>query len=172
MSVINMNEENNLAKTLDRKTEQMLKAIRGKGQAIEYKYKGPVTFGNFMSDKMLVIDVINRGIPYSYFNAIQELTPFRLEDWLRFLNISSKTLLRYKQNKQNFKPLQSEKIIEMAEVTHAGLEVFGNMEKFRLWLDTPSFALGSSRPIDLLKDSYGKELVLAELNNINYGILA
>jgi putative toxin-antitoxin system antitoxin component (TIGR02293 family) len=121
---------------------------------------------------MLVIDVIRQGIPYSYFNDIQDIAPFRSEDWSRLLNISSKTLLRYKQTRQKFKPLQSEKIIEMAEVTHTGLEVFGNMEKFRLWLDTPSFALGNSKPIDLLEDSYGKELVLTELNNINYGILA
>jgi putative toxin-antitoxin system antitoxin component (TIGR02293 family) len=121
---------------------------------------------------MLVIEVIRQGVPYSFFNDIMELAPFRLEDWLQLLNISSKTLTRYKLNKQKFRPIQSEKIIEMAEVTHAGLEVFGSMEKFRLWLDMPSFALGNSRPIDLLKDSYGKDLVLAELNNINYGILA
>lgn len=164
--------ESNLAKTLDRKTEVMLKAIRGNGKAVELKLKGRISFRTFISDKMLVIDVIRRGVPYSYFKDIQEIAPFRSEDWLSLLNISSKTLLRYKQNNQKFKPLQSEKIIEMAEVTHAGLDVFGNMEKFRLWLDTPSFALGNSRPLDLLKDSYGKELILTELNNINYGILA
>jgi putative toxin-antitoxin system antitoxin component (TIGR02293 family) len=164
--------ESNPAKILDRKTAVMLKAIQGNGKTVEFKLKGRVTFGTFISDKMLVIDVIRQGIPYSYFNDIQDIAPFRSEDWSRLLNISSKTLLRYKQTRQKFKPLQSEKIIEMAEVTHTGLEVFGNMEKFRLWLDTPSFALGNSKPIDLLEDSYGKELVLTELNNINYGILA
>jgi putative toxin-antitoxin system antitoxin component (TIGR02293 family) len=164
--------ESNQVKTLDRKTEVMLKAIHGNGKKVELKLKGRFSFRTFISDKMLVIDVIRRGVPYSYFNDIQGIAPFRSEDWSRLLNISSKTLLRYKQNNQKFKPLQSEKIIEMAEVTHAGLDVFGDMEKFRLWLDTPSFALGNSRPMDLLKDSYGKELILAELNNINYGILA
>ncbi len=164
--------EGSLAKILDRKTEVMLKAIRGNGKTVELKLKGRISFRTFISDKMLVIDVIRRGIPYSYFNDIQDIAPFSSEDWSRLLNISSKTLLRYKQNNQKFKPLQSEKIIEMAEVTHAGLDVFGNMEKFRLWLDTPSFALGNSKPMDLLKDSYGKELILTELNNINYGILA
>jgi putative toxin-antitoxin system antitoxin component (TIGR02293 family) len=164
--------ESNPAKILDRKTAVMLRAIQGNGKTVEFKLKGRVTFGTFISDKMLVIDVIRQGIPYSYFNDIQDIAPFRSEDWSRLLNISSKTLLRYKQTRQKFKPLQSEKIIEMAEVTHTGLEVFGNMEKFRLWLDTPSFALGNSKPIDLLEDSYGKELVLTELNNINYGILA
>jgi putative toxin-antitoxin system antitoxin component (TIGR02293 family) len=58
----------------------------------------------------------------------------------------------------------------MAEVTKVGTEVFGDLEKFRLWLDTPSFALGNIRPFDLLKDSDGKELVIRELTHINYGI--
>ncbi len=59
----------------------------------------------------------------------------------------------------------------MAEVTNVGKEVFGDMEKFKLWLDTPNFSLGNLKPMELLKDSYGKELVIGELTRINYGIL-
>lgn len=61
--------------------------------------------------------------------------------------------------------------VEMKEITSAGLEVFGEMAKFNLWLNTPNFALGSLKPKDLLKDSDGKELVLSELTRINDGIL-
>ncbi len=68
--------------------------------------------------------------------------------------------------------MHSEKIIEMAEVTQLGLEVFGSMEKLKLWLETPNFALGSLKPLELLKDSYGKEMVTEELTRINYGILS
>jgi putative toxin-antitoxin system antitoxin component (TIGR02293 family) len=58
----------------------------------------------------------------------------------------------------------------MAEVTNVGLDVFGDMKKFKLWLETPNFSLGDLKPMDLLKDSYGKELVISELTRINYGI--
>ena len=51
-----------------------------------------------------------------------------------------------------------------------GLDVFGNVEKLKLWLNTPSFALGKLKPIELLKDSYGKEMVISELHRMNYGI--
>lgn len=51
------------------------------------------------------------------------------------------------------------------------MEVFEDMDQFKLWLDTPNFSLGSLKPIELLKDSYGKELVIGELTRINYGIL-
>jgi putative toxin-antitoxin system antitoxin component (TIGR02293 family) len=80
---------------------------------------------------------------------------------------------RYKQSPDHlFKSIHTEKIIEMAEVTQLGLDVFGTMEKLNLWLHTPNFALGRHTPIELLKDSYGKEMVMTELTLIDYGILS
>src|SRR5205823_1299250 len=123
-------------------------------------------------NRMLIIQVIREGVPYSFFNLIQIYSPFSENDWANFLNLSTKTLQRYKQTSKQFKPIQSEKIMEMAEVTNVGLDVFGEPEKFKLWLDTPNFSLGKHKPIELLKDSYGKEMVIGELTRINHGILA
>jgi putative toxin-antitoxin system antitoxin component (TIGR02293 family) len=132
----------------------------------------PVTYNDFLEDKMLIISVIRAGIPYSLFELIQNYTPFSEADWANFLDISTKSLQRYRvASKHLFKPIHSEKIIEMAEVTKVGLDVFGDSEKLKLWLNTPNFALGRLKPIELLKDSYGKELVMSELTRINYGIL-
>lgn len=130
-----------------------------------------ITYSDFLENKMLMILVIRAGIPYSLFNLIQHFTPFTENNWADFLDISTKSLHRYKQTSKSFKPIQSEKIIEMAEVTQVGLDVFGDMEKFKLWLETPNFSLGNLKPMELLKDSYGKELVISELTRINYGIL-
>jgi uncharacterized protein (DUF2384 family) len=58
------------------------------------------------------------------------------------------------------------------EIAPLGKKIFGSMETFNLWLHTPSFALGSIKPIELLKDSYGKDLVINELHRIDYGIFA
>ena len=134
--------------------------------------KSGMTYSDFLDNKMLIILLIKQGVPYSLFNLIQDHSPFSEEDWVKFLNISTKSLQRYKQSAKDFKPIQSEKIIEMAEVTNAGLDVFGDMDKFKLWLDTPNFALGKLKPLDLLSDSYGKEMVMGELTRINHGILA
>lgn len=130
------------------------------------------TYADFLSNKMLMIFVIREGVPYSLFNLIQGHTPFTDDIWADFLDISKKSLHRYKQSSKSFKSIQSEKIIEVAEVTNVGLDVFGDMEKFKLWLETPNFSLGNLKPLELLKDSYGKELVISELTRINYGILS
>jgi putative toxin-antitoxin system antitoxin component (TIGR02293 family) len=131
-----------------------------------------VTYEKFLEDKMLIIVAIRKGIPYSLFDLIQNYTPFSENDWANFLDISTKSLQRYRSSPDHhFKPIHSEKIIEMAEVTKVGLDVFGNMEKLKLWLNTPNYALGKLKPKELLKDSYGKEMVMSELNRINHGIL-
>ncbi len=128
------------------------------------------TFERFLEDKVLMMQVIKMGVPYSFFEKIQLFTPFNENEWAGILDLSTKSLQRYKQADKTFRPLHSEKIIEMAEVTKVGLDLFQDMEKFRLWLETPSYALGSQKPGELLKDSYGKELVLGELIRINHGI--
>jgi putative toxin-antitoxin system antitoxin component (TIGR02293 family) len=158
-------------KKLDKKIAFLVKKAKAKKASLFMK-TDVSTFETFLSNRLLVINIIQQGVPYALFNIVQDYTPFEMEDWLIFLDISSKTLMRYKESEKTFRPIQSEKIIEMAEVTHTGLGVFGNMEKFKLWLNTPNFSLGKSKPMDLLKSSYGKDLVLAELTHINHGILA
>lgn len=132
-----------------------------------------LTYSNFFDDKMLLIQAIKYGIPYSLFAKIKEITPFSEEDWANYLNVSKKTLQRHSNDEDYiFKPIHTEKIFELAEVTQFGNEVFDSLQQFYLWLNTPSFALGNLKPAELLNDSYGKELVMAELNRIEHGIFA
>ncbi|MCK6602586.1 MAG: DUF2384 domain-containing protein [Bacteroidetes bacterium] len=132
-----------------------------------------ITYSDFLANKLLVILAIRNGIPFHLFSLIKDQTPFSETDWADLLNISVKSLQRYKQEADHcFKPAHSEKIIEIAEVTQAGLEVFGSVEKLSAWLGTPNFALAGMKPQDLLKDSYGKDLVLSELTRISHGIFA
>lgn len=130
-----------------------------------------VSYGLF-SNRFQIVQAIKSGISYSTFQKLMEELPFTLENWADFLGLSTKSLSRYKTDKTTFKSLQSEKIIELAEVSLAGLEVFDSKEHFTAWLNAPCFALGSSAPIDLLFNSYGKELVLNELKRMDNGIFA
>ena len=160
--------EENITNKLDKEISLFIKR-----SGIEKKVlnkKETISYSDFLSNKMLIILLIREGVPFSLFNVIQDYTPFSENDWADILEISTKSLQRYRQTSKQFKSLQSEKIIEMAEVTKAGLEVFEDMEKFKLWLNVPNFSLGNLAPMELLKDSYGKEMVLSELTRINHGI--
>ncbi len=132
-----------------------------------------LNYSNFFEDKMLIIQAIKQGIPYSLFSEIKQITPFTEDDWAKYLNVSKKTLQRHSNEEDYiFKSIHTEKIIELAEVTHFGNTIFDTQEQFYLWLNTPSYALGNLKPAELLNDSYGKELVVAELNRIEHGIFA
>lgn len=132
-----------------------------------------VPLTRFFSDRMMVVDVIRQGIPTSLFMSIKDLTPFSDQEWSDFLDISLKSLQRYKKESDYvFRSIHSEKIIELMEVTVVGLEVFDSAEDFGAWLNATSHALGDRRPIELLRDSYGKELVLSELQRIDQGVFA
>jgi putative toxin-antitoxin system antitoxin component (TIGR02293 family) len=130
-----------------------------------------ITYNDFLKNPLLLVHAIREGVSFDFFNLIKDKTPFNDEDWASFLGISTKSLQRNKtKDSFVFKPIQSEKIFELAEVTSLGNNVFDTEVAFYSWLNTPSFALGSLKPIELLKDSYGKEMVLGELYKIDQGI--
>jgi putative toxin-antitoxin system antitoxin component (TIGR02293 family) len=130
-----------------------------------------VSLPDFLNNKMLVINSIRLGLSYPLFNSIREFSSFTDTDWAYFLDVSEKTLQRYKKTGiHTFKPIHSEKILEIAEVVKSALDVFGSMNAVKLWLHTPSAALAGGKPMDFLKDSYGKELLLSELTRIDHGI--
>lgn len=137
-----------------------------------YKIPDNFTFEEFFNNKMLVIQTIREGIPYSLFLVIKNFTPFNDHEWISFLDISIKSIQRIRQSVGLFKPAQSERIIEVAEVCLLGYHIFGKMENFKSWLHTPVFALGNIKPVEFLNDSYGKEMIMGELTRIEHGIFA
>jgi len=158
-----------------RKVEKEFKTYLKKisNSDLVHGHQGQMTFAQLFSNRMLIVVAIRAGIPHSLFMSIKDSSPFTEADWAAFLDISIKSLQRYKKDKDHvFRSIHSEKIIELAEVTALGREVFDSTDQFNLWLNTPSYALGSMKPVELLKDSYGKEMVMNELNRIDQGVFA
>jgi len=145
------------------------KSIRPSNQSLSEK----ASISHILHNKLLISALIQSGIPLHLFQIIQDMSPFSEAQWAAFLGISTKTLSRNKQSKLFiFKPLQSERIVAIAEFVHTAFEVFDDHEQFKLWLNSPIYALGNNKPVDLLGDHYGRELVLAELIQIDHGIFA
>lgn len=161
-----------LEQKLDKEVSALFSTTPTAGGTVVRGRRKKLTFDEMLSNKMLTVAAIRRGVPYSLFDAIRRVAPLSESDWTEILDLSAKSLHRYRDAGKDFRPLQSEKIIATAEVAKRGLEVFGERERFRLWLDTPNFALGNAKPIELLRDSYGKALVMGELVRIEHGVLA
>lgn len=119
-----------------------------------------------------IIDSINRGISFASFENIIKKYSFTLQNWADFLHISNKTLSRYQKESKTFDALQSERIMQIEILHSKGEEVFGNRENFATWLKTENLALGNIIPRDLLKNSFGINLLMDELVRIEHGVLA
>lgn len=50
-----------------------------------------------------------------------------------------------------------------------GIRIFGSEEKFKEWLHTTNQALGDKKPIELLKDPYGIEVVDNAIEAMSWG---
>jgi len=122
-------------------------------------------------DVFTIIRAIKTGIKFSVFTSIAQNSPFTLNEWSGFLNISERSMQRYKKEKRTFDADTSEKIIELTLLYKYGIEVFGNKEKFNSWLETKNLALGGIEPKSLLDNSFGINLLKDELTRIEYGVL-
>lgn len=140
----------------------------------KFELNEPVIAYNTLDDKnaFLLINAIKKGINFSFFERLAKHIPFTLREWSAYLHLSERSLQRYKKEKGTFSAVASEKIIEITMLNKYGIEVFGNQEKFNVWLNTKNVALGGIKPKDLLDSSFGIQILKDELTRIEHGVLA
>jgi putative toxin-antitoxin system antitoxin component (TIGR02293 family) len=121
---------------------------------------------------LYVISEVRKGIAYSSFTNAVKSVPLTLKEWSEILDLSERTMQRYKKEKKAFDTLQSEKIVQVTLLARYGKEVFGDEKKFNLWLNTENLSLGRIKPKELLDSSFGIDLLKDELTRIDHGVLA
>lgn len=121
---------------------------------------------------LFLIQAIREGINYSFFEGMLQYLPFSFNEWSRYLNLSERTLQRYKKENKPFQANFAERILEIKLLYKYGMEVFEINENFNSWLNTKSIALGGAKPKDLLDTTFGINLVRDELTRIEHGVLA
>lgn len=132
-----------------------------------------VSIGNVDDNTILyVIREVRKGIAYNSFTNAVKNVPLTLKEWSDILDLSERTLQRYKKDKRAFDTLQSEKIVQVTLLIRYGRDVFGDEKKFNLWLNTENLSIGNIKPKELLDSSFGIDLLKDELTRIENGILA
>jgi putative toxin-antitoxin system antitoxin component (TIGR02293 family) len=132
-----------------------------------------VSMGNVDDNTIFyVIREVRKGIAYNSFTNAVKNVPLTLKEWSGILDLSERTLQRYKKDKRAFDTLQSEKIVQVTLLIRYGRDVFGDENKFNLWLNTENLSIASVKPKELLDSSFGIDLLKDELTRIENGILA
>lgn len=121
---------------------------------------------------MSLIQTSREGVDLTTFDDIAEEFPFNLSEWSRILHLSERTIQRYRKDKKRFNSIHTDRLLHIIILLNKGIEVFGNKKNFTIWLNSENIALGSSKPMELLDNSFGLNLVTNELVKIEYGVLA
>lgn len=119
-----------------------------------------------------LIDVTREGVDYKTFDDFSSAYPLTSNAWSRILNMSERTIQRYKRENKRFDSIHTEKLLMIMLLFKKGAQVFGNTSNFLTWLNSKNIALGGVKPVDLLDNLFGVNLVKDELIKIEHGVLA
>jgi len=119
-----------------------------------------------------LIEKTREGIDFEMFDRITGQIPLGLSVWSKILNISERTIQRYRRDKKRFDPIHSERLLMVIMLFNKGKEVFGGLNDFMAWLNSKSVPLGGIKPVSLLDNIFGINMVRDELVKIEHGILA
>jgi len=145
-------------------------------QQIKYKTIKEFLGGNDLVKEPLnnqydIIRLTRKGISKKQLQFLSKNLSLSLVELTKILPISVRTLQRYKSN-QIFSPEVSDHILLIADLYTKGIKVFGDIEKFNLWLRNPNISLAGHMPLELLSSTFGLELIKDELGRIEYGVIS
>lgn len=111
------------------------------------------------------------GIQKSRLLSIARESGLTMKELSSYLRISTRSI-QEKELSQLIAPGPSERALYIAKLFKSGIDTFGNRDKFHNWLNSVNPAMGGEKPVSYLDTFSGIQLVLDELNAIEYGFSA
>ena len=118
-----------------------------------------------------IINLARKGFSKGTLLALAKKISLNLQELTNILHISERTLQRYDED-EIIKLEYAEKAVELARLYTRGEEVFGSIDKFKLWMKAPSLIFNGEAPVTILDTSAGFDMVFRELGRIEHGIFA
>lgn len=143
----------------------------GMENIIKYKTSEELISNNIVNDNAIVYEA-RHGIKPVIFIDLLALTGFTRDELASYLNCNSRTILRYINSNKDLDAFIAEHALGLKSLYHIGIQVFEDINLFRIWLNKANFGLGNLKPSELLKTPGGLRLVKEELFRIEYGATA
>lgn len=121
------------------------------------------------NSEMDILNLIKKGIPKKSLDTTMRMMGFTLDQMAAVLHVSERTLRRFIPS-DTLNIEQSERIVELNNLYQYGSEVFGNINAFKEWVDSPVLALGQQAPKHFLDTSYGILMLKNILGRIERGV--
>ena len=131
------------------------------------KYKSAI------SSDLSIVKNANAGISSTIFSELIEISGIN-KNFLaeEVFDVSLKTMLRYQKEGKKLTPRNSEIALKLINLFDKGIEIFGSMDSFMVWLNKKACGLGNEVPLTLMNTNTGIDLIEEELIRIEFGALA
>lgn len=122
--------------------------------------------------EMDLVALSEKGLPKKVVPRLVKRLSVSLTEIAPLLLVSRKTVERYKTSPEShLSPPVSERVLQIALVVKRCEEVFEDPKLCNEWLKSKNPALGGRIPLELLKTSFGINMVLSELTRIEHGVI-
>ncbi len=119
--------------------------------------------------QMEVVDLLEKGLTKQNYQKAKEFMGFSHQDMATILSISTKTL-EGKANKDRLSDTSSERLLKLAELAALAMQTFNSTELFHEWLQRPLRPLGGKKPVELMVNMYGLDMVKNLLGRIEHSV--
>ena len=126
---------------------------------------------NTIQNELELLNISRKGITKAAAIQVSKYLGITVEKMSDLLHTSIRTFQR-KKTEETLDIHSSEITIEIAEIITEGVAVFGDNNKFKLWLNTPIMTLAGNSPLDLMDTNRGLKMVMQELKRLEHGIFS
>lgn len=124
---------------------------------------------NILNDPAARYYKANEGISKSDFLSFVEMTGLNLTEFSTLLPVSKRTIEKAK-NQDLLSPVVSDRVLQIVSLYQYGRDVFGEIEPFREWLQSPLIALGGKKPLEFMDNDTGISFIRDLLGRIAHGV--
>jgi putative toxin-antitoxin system antitoxin component (TIGR02293 family) len=121
-----------------------------------------------LQDHLSIVYTARKGVRPHIFYYFSDVVNMPEKNLAALLHIHPRTISNYRDQKKHLNPVEGEHLLKLINLFTVGEETFGNIDQFNQWLNQPSW-LNKEKPMDWLDTPGGVDLVLVELNRLNYG---
>ncbi len=132
---------------------------------------GKKSLNHKIETRLDLIEIAQQGISKNAYEHLASYLNYNTKQMAEILPITERTIQRYTQN-THFNTEVSDHILQIAEVTAKGIEVFEDKSQFLSWMSFPCMSFENKTPLSLLTSKFGVDMILDELGRIEHGIFS
>ena len=117
-----------------------------------------------------LIPLSKTGLPVTALKQLQQKLQISIRETSELVGISESTLQRRYRSGKRLSELESQTVLQLAELWSQGVEVFQSDEDLRTWLRSAIPALKSQSPLSLLSTPLGRFHVQEVLLRLEWGV--